>query len=39
MVPAWFEEEPEKEGSTLEEPRIKAGGDPEEKSLASKGQT
>jgi hypothetical protein len=37
MVPAWFEEEPEKEGSALEELRIKVGGDPEETSLAPKG--
>jgi hypothetical protein len=37
MVPAWFEEEPEKEGSTLEEPRIKASGDPKETSLAPEG--
>jgi hypothetical protein len=39
MVPAWFEKESEKEGSALEEPRIEAGGDPEETDVASKGQT
>jgi hypothetical protein len=38
MVPAWFEKESEKEGSALEEPRIEAGEDPEETSLAPKGQ-
>jgi hypothetical protein len=35
---AWFEKESEKEGLALEESRIEAGGDPEETSLASKGQ-
>jgi hypothetical protein len=39
VVPAWFEKKSEKEGSTLEEPRIEASGDPEETGVASKGQT
>jgi hypothetical protein len=37
MVPAWFEKESEEEGSTLEEPRIEAGGDPDKAGVASKG--
>jgi hypothetical protein len=37
MVPAWFEKESEEEGSTLEDPRVEAGEDPEETSLVLKG--
>jgi hypothetical protein len=35
MVPAWLEK-PKEKGSTLEEPRIKVGGDQEETSLVPK---
>jgi hypothetical protein len=38
MVPAWLEEKPKKKGSTLEEPRIEAGGDQEEAYVAPKRQ-
>jgi hypothetical protein len=34
VVPAWLEEK----GSTLEEPRIEAGGNQEKASMVSKGQ-
>jgi hypothetical protein len=33
VVPAWPEEEPKEKGSTLEEPGIEAGGDPEKASV------
>jgi hypothetical protein len=38
MVPAWLEEEPKEKGSTLEEPRIEAGGGQEETSVAPERQ-
>jgi hypothetical protein len=38
VVPAWLEEEPKEKGSTLKEPRIEAGGDQEETSVAPKRQ-
>jgi hypothetical protein len=38
MVPTWLEEKPKEKGSTLEEPRIKAGGDIEKASVAPKRQ-
>jgi hypothetical protein len=34
MVPVWLEEKSKEKGSALEEPRIKAGGDQEETSMA-----
>jgi hypothetical protein len=36
-MPAWSKKESKKEGSTLEEPRTEAGGDPDETGLVSKG--
>jgi hypothetical protein len=36
-VPAWLEEKPKEKGSTLEEPRIEAGGNQEKASMAPKG--
>jgi hypothetical protein len=38
VVPAWLEEKPKEKGSTLEEPRIEAGGNQEKASMAPKGQ-
>jgi hypothetical protein len=38
VVPAWLEEEPKKKGSTLEEPGVEVGGDPEKASVAPKRQ-
>jgi hypothetical protein len=37
MVPASLEEKPKEKGSTLEEPRIEAGGNQEKAGVASKG--
>jgi hypothetical protein len=37
MVPAWPKKKSEKEGSTLEEPRIEAGRDPDKTGVASEG--
>jgi hypothetical protein len=37
-VPAWLEEKPKEKGSTLEEPRIEAGRDPEKATVAPKRQ-
>jgi hypothetical protein len=36
VVSAWLEEKPKEKGSALEEPRIEAGGDQEETSMAPK---
>jgi hypothetical protein len=36
VVPAWLEEKSEKKGSTLEEPRIEAGGNQEKIGVAPK---
>jgi hypothetical protein len=38
VVPAWLEEKPKEKGSTLEEPGVEAGGDPEKASVAPKRQ-
>jgi hypothetical protein len=38
VVPAWLEEKPKEKCSALEEPRIKAGGNQEKASTASKGK-
>jgi hypothetical protein len=35
-VPSWLEEKPKVKGPVLEEPRIEAGGDQEEASMAPK---
>jgi hypothetical protein len=37
-VPAWLKEKPKEKGSTLEEPRIEEGGNPEKASVAPKRQ-
>jgi hypothetical protein len=36
VVLAWLEEKPKEKGSTLEEPRIKAGRDQDEASMVPK---
>jgi hypothetical protein len=33
MVPAWLEKKPKEKGSTLEEPRIKVGGNQKKTSV------
>jgi hypothetical protein len=38
VVPAWLEENPKENGSTLEEPGVEVGGDPEKASVAPKRQ-
>jgi hypothetical protein len=38
MVPSWLEKKTKENGSTLEEPGIEAGGDPEKVSVAPKRQ-
>jgi hypothetical protein len=38
VVPTWLEEKPKEKGSTLEELRIEAGGDPAKASVVPKRQ-